>query len=180
MGYHLLKNGEELLVESARGQDAAEILQFLRIAAGESDYLLSTAEDFPKDVAAERAWLKNQAAQPNALALCGKLHGRVVAFANLVPPRQRRGAHTAELSLLVGKPLWGQGAGRAMMEALLRFAKDSGTLRLLHLGVRQDNTAAIALYESLGFARCGVLKGYFCVNGRYYDEVLMHLWLPEG
>jgi ribosomal protein S18 acetylase RimI-like enzyme len=44
----------------------------------------------------------------------------------------------------------GQGLGRALMEAAIEFARSRGA-DYMDLGTSEDDTAAIALYESLGF-----------------------------
>src|SRR5262245_10731969 len=44
------------------------------------------------------------------------------------------------------------GGGRALLEAVLRVARDAGA-GAVHLGVYPDNQAALALYRAAGFAR---------------------------
>jgi ribosomal protein S18 acetylase RimI-like enzyme len=44
----------------------------------------------------------------------------------------------------------GQGLGRALMEAAIELARERGAARM-DLGTSEDDTAARALYESLGF-----------------------------
>jgi len=55
----------------------------------------------------------------------------------------------------------GQGVGRQMMTELLEYAL-GGTI---FLEVRTDNTAAIALYESLGFVNVGLRRRYYRSSG---------------
>jgi [ribosomal protein S18]-alanine N-acetyltransferase len=55
----------------------------------------------------------------------------------------------------------GRGIGRRMLDALLDIAADS----VVHLEVRTDNEAAIALYRSVGFAEVGLRKRYYRVSG---------------
>jgi ribosomal protein S18 acetylase RimI-like enzyme len=45
----------------------------------------------------------------------------------------------------------GQGLGRALMEAAIELARQRGA-RDMHLGTSEDDVAARALYESLGFS----------------------------
>ena len=53
-----------------------------------------------------------------------------------------------------------RGVGRALVAALLDYAKANG-FRRVSLEVRVSNAAAIALYESLGFAPCGTRKNFY-------------------
>lgn len=171
-----LKNGWTLKVDRAAPEDAAELLQFLKVGAGESPYLASGPGDFEISVPAESAWLAGRA-QGNSVTLRGCVDGRIMATASLEVPTKPRIAHTGEVSILVGQALWGQGAGTAMMEALLTFARKTGRIRLLHLGVRADNARALRLYQRMGFKQAGRVEKFFCVDGRFYDELLMTLAL---
>ncbi|ADU28128.1 ribosomal protein S18-alanine N-acetyltransferase [Ethanoligenens harbinense] len=53
-----------------------------------------------------------------------------------------------------------QGAARALLTALDRFAQEKG-LAFLSLEVRVSNTVAIALYRSFGFRMMGVRPGFY-------------------
>ena len=53
-----------------------------------------------------------------------------------------------------------RGAGRALVSALLDYARREKFLRVT-LEVRASNAPAIALYESLGFTPCGTRKGFY-------------------
>jgi ribosomal-protein-alanine N-acetyltransferase len=55
----------------------------------------------------------------------------------------------------------GRGIGRRMLEELLNIAADS----VVHLEVRTDNAAAIALYRSVGFTDVGLRKRYYRISG---------------
>ena len=55
----------------------------------------------------------------------------------------------------------GRGIGRALLRELLR----AGGNRTVHLEVRTDNAAAIALYESEGFERVGRRRHYYQPSG---------------
>lgn len=54
-----------------------------------------------------------------------------------------------------------RGVGRALFAELLRLAGE----RAVHLEVRTDNAAAIALYESEGFTRIGIRRRYYRPSG---------------
>jgi ribosomal-protein-alanine N-acetyltransferase len=65
-----------------------------------------------------------------------------------------------------------RGLGRALLEALVRHARTEKK-RLLLLEVRQSNSAAIALYESVGFRATSVRRGYYSDTGE--DAVEMRI-----
>jgi [ribosomal protein S18]-alanine N-acetyltransferase len=55
----------------------------------------------------------------------------------------------------------GRGIGRRMLDELLNIAADS----VVHLEVRTDNAAAIALYRSVGFTEVRLRKRYYRISG---------------
>jgi ribosomal-protein-alanine N-acetyltransferase len=66
------------------------------------------------------------------------------------------------------------GIGRALLQRVVRQAKDRGSIRVT-LEVRRSNTGAQRLYESVGFLTTGIRKGYYSDNGE--DALAMALEL---
>lgn len=65
-----------------------------------------------------------------------------------------------------------QGIAKDLMNVWLRFARNHAETAFLE--VAEDNLAARALYQSLGFAQNGLRKGYYArKNGYPVDAVLM-------
>jgi len=69
-----------------------------------------------------------------------------------------------------------QGVARALMNDLITYAKHVGAERII-LEVRADNTAAIALYSTFGFASYNIRKKYY-PDGQ--DAVEMQWALSSG
>jgi ribosomal protein S18 acetylase RimI-like enzyme len=81
-----------------------------------------------------------------AAHLVAEADGHAVANAQLLCWRKR-----AEIgSLVVAKPLRGQGIGTALIEALSEAAVDLGAEQI-EIGAEQDNRQALDLYRRLGF-----------------------------
>ena len=74
--------------------------------------------------------------------------------------------------LAVDPPAQGRGAGRALVEAVVRDARARGA-RKLSLRVLGSNLTARRLYEQCGFVVEGVLRGEFLLAGEYVDDVFM-------
>lgn len=73
----------------------------------------------------------------------------------------------------------GEGVGRQLLEAVITHTRLLTELRLLNLGVTAGNTAALGLYQSLGFEEYGREPAALYVDGRYHDEILMQLRLRD-
>jgi len=94
---------------------------------------------------------------------------RVVEFENKVAGYgiMSYGAGEAHiLNICIRNDLRGVGVGRRLMDFLLTRARDA-EMQDVFLEVRPSNPVAIRLYESLGFVKVGVRKGYYqAVGGR--------------
>jgi ribosomal protein S18 acetylase RimI-like enzyme len=98
--------------------------------------------------------------------------GRVVGWCDVNPKTHETLRHSGVLGMGVAASHRGQGVGSALLRATLEAASARG-IRRVELIVRDDNTAAIALYERHGFELEGRLRDYIIVDGRAYDALQM-------
>lgn len=96
-----------------------------------------------------------------------------IAFFQLVPPELEL------LNLAVAPAYQGRGFGRYFLDTLLTHYHQQGMDRCF-LEVRASNTAAIALYERLGFNQLSIRPGYYpLASGRedaYVYAVELSVW----
>ena len=76
-------------------------------------------------------------------------------------------------SVYVKKEYRGQGIGKKLMEAVLTQIKINQNIIKIKLAVNPAQEAAVKLYQSFGFKITGTFKKELCVEGKYYDELLM-------
>ncbi len=89
-------------------------------------------------------------------------------------------AHVLEIKGLSVSPAHRRrGVARALLHAAITQAREAGACRVT-LRVLAHNTAARDLYTDCGFVIEGVLRGFFRLDGRYVDDVLMALPLTDG
>lgn len=172
-----LKNGKQLILRAAIAEDAKNIIGYLNIVGGESDNLLFGAGEFRLTVEQEMEYIENINKDDNSLMLLGIIDNKIVSVAQINTSNRKRIAHNSELSISVKKEYWGNGIGSAVMAKLIKFAKDNGTIKNISLGVRSANYNAIKLYEKYGFEKIGIHKNLFNIDGNYYDEILMDLYI---
>lgn len=172
-----LKNGEMLKIRKAVEQDAGNLLAYCNVVGGESNFLTYGKNGCNRTVEQERQFLGALQNQPNSLFLLGFIDDELVCSANLCAESKGRLAHNCELGITVRKKFWGLGAASILMRELIDFAKKRSTLHAIHLGVYANNEPAIRLYEKFGFQIVGRFKNYFLIDGHYYDELLMDLYL---
>lgn len=107
--------------------------------------------------------------------------GAVVAHACLWPMGLRRIAHVVRLDICVHLGHWRRGHGRALLEALIAWARQAGAVHKIELSVRASNAGAVALYRSLGFVEEGRLRDRVRGrDGRYIDDLSMALFVKPA
>lgn len=171
-----LRDGSVLHISRPGGETAAEILEYLKITGGETHFLLMDGNGLGISEETERNILEQNLKLERGGMHIGRIDGELACIFSLSCNPRRRLAHTGEIALSVRKKYWHIGVGSAIMEALIELAKEA-SLKNVELGVYADNERAIALYKRFGFEEIGRHRGRMCVDGEYYDEILMDLHL---
>jgi len=118
-------------------------------------------------------------AVPERTLFLGRLDGVVGAAAQLVRPTPNNAAQSFSAHLMhafVAPWARGHGLARELTETVERYARREG-FKVLWLDVRETQSAAIKLYESLRYVRWGTNPKYALVNGKmisghyYYKEL---------
>lgn len=140
-------------LRQAAAGDAGAMLALLRAVCAEGDALPFT-EGIDEQLIASQ-WL---AARGCVLAWAdGRLLGMYRFGANM----PGRGAHVASATFLVSEAARGQGLGRRLVAHCLQAARDAGFEAMQFNQVLATNTAALALYRSMGFRRVGRIPRAF-------------------
>jgi ribosomal-protein-alanine N-acetyltransferase len=131
---------------------------------------------FPSDAWSRESMLA-ELGNPHTLYLVAFDQGtpeEFVGYAGLLAPR---GATQADIqSVAVVEKARRRGLARTLVQTLVAEARDRGA-REVFLEVRVDNPGAEALYDSLGFERIAVRKGYYQPDN--VDGAVMRLDIPD-
>jgi L-amino acid N-acyltransferase YncA len=124
--------------------------------------VITEQQTFPYDPAmsedeAKRGWLLTAPARV-VVAAAGDL---ILGTANMYANRPGPGSHVASGSLMVARQARGKGVGRALATDMISWARRSGFAAIQFNAVVDTNTAAVRLYESLGFVTLGTAPGGF-------------------
>ena len=136
--------------------DGPDILAHCRVQHGAAQYA---------------AWLSD----PRYKLCLAELRGAPVGFAMLSPPDLPAAVTADDVELkriYLLHRFHGSGLGRRLLEWSLGEAREMGRKRLL-LGVKADNTAALAFYDRVGFVRIGERK--FLVGSMWCDDYILSL-----
>jgi L-amino acid N-acyltransferase YncA len=120
------------------------------------------ADTFPYDPAmtqeqAQAMWMVGPPGRTTVATDTDAILGTANMYANRAGP----GAHVASASFMVGAAARGRGVGRALVEDALEWATAAGFQAMQFNAVAATNTAAVALYESLGFTIVGTVPEAF-------------------
>lgn len=159
-------------IRRSRLEDAASFSEAVTSVAAEEWYLASV-DGFTPDQT--RAYLQTvvSGAVYQVVAVDGD---KVVGACDIRAGESKGFTHVGRLGMFVRREWRGQGIGRQLLTACLSLAKE-GKLERIELQVFADNTAAIRLYESVGFRREGLKARGRKWRDRYQDVALMAVWL---
>lgn len=108
---------------------------------------------------ARAMWL--DAPERTVVAVDDARDGSVLGAAIMGPNRPGNGAHIATASFMVADAARGAGVGRALGEEVIRWCSDAGYRAIQFNAVVETNTAAVSLWQSLGFEIVGTVPEAF-------------------
>ncbi|WP_049413270.1 GNAT family N-acetyltransferase [Stenotrophomonas geniculata] len=158
-----------MLIRQLSAEDAEILWQARLQALCESPAaFLSTLAEAQNDSAEV---MRAQLADPGTRYFGAFIDGMLAGFLRYVRPMRMARRHTAEVhSIHVGTDHRGQGVARQLLLAAFAAARAEG-IESLSFTVLADNTAARALYESLGFSVIGTEPRAVKRAGSYADIV---------
>ncbi len=169
-------NDEKIIIRKASKLDAKELIEYLNIIGGESDFLTFGIDEFGRNVEEEEAFIENILKRENALFIIAEINGKVVGNLSFSGGPRERNMHIGEFGgVSILKKYWGNGIGKELVKYLINWSKNSGIIRKINLRVRNDNIRGIQLYRKLGFLEEGIIRRDFFINGEFYDSLLMGL-----
>ncbi|MEM6903172.1 MAG: GNAT family N-acetyltransferase [Pseudomonadota bacterium] len=146
----------------------------LRLEALERDPIAFGAT-LEEDQEKSRPWFRRSLNEHTVFG-ASDADGKLIASAGFFRSDRVKSRHKAMIyGLYVTQTHRGKGIGRALLQRLIKTAKEQ-SIEQLQICAVTDNTSAANLYESLGFEAFGLEPKALKFNGQYYDE--RHYWLP--
>ena len=129
--------------------------------------------DMPEDVA-RPIWME----RPPGRTVVAVEDGELLGTAKMGPNRGGRGAHVGTASFMVAPAARGRGVGRALATYVVDWHRREGYRAIQFNAVVETNTAAVALWRSLGFTVVGTVPEAFeHPEHGYVGLLVMHLRL---
>ena len=163
------KLGREIVLRNAEVSDGAALIEYMKVTAGETPYLIREPEEITLTPEQEENFIKSKIEDDKELMLIATIDGKHIGNCSLMSiAPYRRYRHRCDVAIALYKEYCGCGIGTAMLQTVLNVAKEAG-YEQAELEVMAENENAIAMYEKLGFKKYGT----FPDNMKYADESYM-------
>ncbi|MCR8744665.1 GNAT family N-acetyltransferase [Romboutsia lituseburensis] len=153
-----LKNGEIAILREAMKEDAKQMIDYLNIVGGESDFITFGANEFSMSIEDEENYIEKINSMKNCKMILTIINNEIVGIASVTSDQKERMKHNGILGISFRKKYWGMGIGNEVMKYLIEWSKSNGITKKISLLVREDNARGINLYEKFGFEKEGLLK----------------------
>ena len=169
-------DGVEFLIRQARQEDLSGLVGAIRRVAGEKTYIV--AESVADLIDHEEVLLRHNEIE-SRMFFVATVGEEVVGWVHLHAPELAKLSHTAELTVGVLEEYRGHGIGSHLLERGLEWAGANGYEKI-YQSVPSTNEDAVAFLEHHGWEVEAVREDHYKIDGRYVDEVMMAVSLPQS
>lgn len=173
-----LKDGTPCIIRSIREGDSPALREHLVRVAHDGVYIVTLPDEVPSAQELRRKIARyNESA--NDLNIVATLDdGSIIGDLLATGGERRRVSHKIRFGLSVDARYRDKGVGRALILALLGWARAHPTIEKVDLGVFASNERARHLYLALGFKEEGRRVREICLGpGEYEDDIAMALFV---
>jgi RimJ/RimL family protein N-acetyltransferase len=171
-------NALTIVIREAELTDADKIVQHCKIVFEESEFLLTSPEEFALTVEEEQEWLAEQKIKRN-LVLDAETEGQIIGMLNFNRMARKKVSHVGYFGISVQEKYCNQGIGRQLIERMIDWAKNDAEIEKVCLQVFAHNHRAIHLYKKLGFQVEGKKRNHVKINGKYVHELDMAMFVKD-
>lgn len=173
-----LKDGRKCVIRNACATDAAQMINYLKVSAAETEFILRYPDEVQYTEESESEILEKNKANPHSFMAVAEVDGVIAGNCAINPcGGKRKIRHRCEFGIALMKEYWNLGIGTALIEFAIENAKKLGYLQI-ELYVSVKNERAIALYEKHGFKNYGTRPRELLLDsGEFTDSYFMVLML---
>ena len=157
---------EKWIIRKAEKKDLAALLDIYNY---EVERGVATFDLNPKSMEEWEMWFACHNIDNHPLIVLEE-DGVVAGYASLSPYREKEAyISTVELSVYVAPEHRGKGVAGALMEAILKLAREDETIHTVVSVITGGNAPSIRLHEKFGFTFGGTIREVGWKMGRYLD-----------
>ena len=170
------KDNRKFTIREPVVENAEEIINYSKILFASTDQVLTTLEEYTITVESEKQWIEKINGDPNSLILIAEMNKNIIGLLFFISNSKKKISHTGEFGVNVHPKYQGKGIGFALLENLLKWARQNEQIEKLFLQVFASNERAIKLYEKIGFIEEGrFIKAVKQSDGQYIDIIQMYI-----
>ena len=175
-----LRDGRECVLRNGTKEDGAAAWANFNLTHEQTDFMLSLPGENSLDPEQSAQFLQAKTDSEDEIEILAEVDGQVAGTAGIEHVgRKEKVKHRAVFGISIDKKYWGQGIGKALMEACLQCAREAGYAQV-ELEVVADNKRAMALYQKYGFVEYGRNpRGFHSRLTGWQEVVLMRLEMNE-
>jgi RimJ/RimL family protein N-acetyltransferase len=168
------KKGTDIVIRYPQMSDLKELWKYINKLSEEKTYIIYQGEKI--SLKEEKDWLEKSLVsikKRQEVGLSIFAGSKVIGICG-IRLGQRLQKHIGNLGVSIDKEYRGEGLGKLLMAETLKEAKKKlGGLKIVILGVFEENKTAQNLYLKLGFKEYGRLSKALAYKGKYTGEILM-------
>lgn len=169
----ILKDGRTALFRGPRPEDAEAALEYMKLTASETPFLLRGPEEVLMSVEEEAQYLKRSSESRTDMMILCFVDGRLAGNCQINRKTKRKNAHRGSIGIAIIREFWNLGIGTAMFAELIAIARQWGLMQL-ELEVIEGNQRAMALYRKMGFETVSYVPNAIRMpDGTFSKEYLM-------
>lgn len=168
------KKGKKILFRPLKISDLKEALNYINTLSLEDTFILRSGEQLTEEE--ERKWLQDtqDGFTKKTVVRIGAFYNGKLVGASDIKSLGLREKHVGFFGLTVAKEFRKEGIGTALMEFVLKLAKEYLGLKIATLGVFANNEGGKYIYKKLGFKEYGNLPKAILYKGEYIDHIYMY------
>ncbi len=140
-----------------RKTERRDLPALLDIYNDEVEHGVATLDLHPRTAEQWDQWFADHSSDTHFI-LTAEIDGTPAGYASLSEYRSKEAyASTVELSIYVGRDFRRKGVASALMEAILKIARENPTIHSVVSVITSGNEASARIHEKFGFRFCGTL-----------------------
>lgn len=169
------KQGRDFLIRYPKFEDTENMLTYINALSSEQTYVLMQGE--PKTIEDEKEFLTKSLKnikEHKGIVLLACAGDLIIGITNL-EMQTGVASHVGDIGVSIAKEYRGEGIGSLLMDVLLNEAEANiPQLKIVTLGVYEDNEPALDMYKKLGFQEFGRLPQGLRRKEKYSDHLYMY------
>lgn len=153
----ILKNGCEAIFRNAMASDALELLNHVKLVAGQTHFIMKYPEEMTMTEEMEVNFINSRLESPYALMLVCEIDGKITGTCEINFNNRMKTRHRADIGIGIQEAYWNLGIGTAMFKELIEVAKKVEGVTQLELEFVEGNERGLRLYEKMGFEVVGFI-----------------------